>query len=69
MEFIFSPVSIITRLRARRSGFDSRQGGHPVQTGSGVHPTSYPTGTGGSFARDKATGLKPTTHLHLVPRI
>jgi hypothetical protein len=25
-----------------------------VQTGSGVHPTSYPTGTGGSFSGGKA---------------
>jgi hypothetical protein len=27
-----------------------------VQTGSGVHPTSYPMGTGGSFPWDKAAG-------------
>jgi hypothetical protein len=38
--------------------------GQVVQTGSGVHPTFYPTGTGGSFRRD----VKLTTHLHLVPR-
>jgi hypothetical protein len=29
---------------------------HVVQTGSGVHPTSYPMGTGGSFPRGKAAG-------------
>jgi hypothetical protein len=29
---------------------------HVVQTGSGVHPTSYPMGTGGSFPGDKADG-------------
>jgi hypothetical protein len=29
---------------------------HVVQTGSGVHPTSYPMGTGGSFPGDKAAG-------------
>jgi hypothetical protein len=29
---------------------------HIVQTGSGVHPTSYPMDTGGSFPRGKATG-------------
>jgi hypothetical protein len=29
---------------------------HVVQTGSGVHPTSYPTGTGGSFLGGKAAG-------------
>jgi hypothetical protein len=27
-----------------------------VQTGSGVHSTSYPVGTGGSFPGDKAAG-------------
>jgi hypothetical protein len=27
-----------------------------VQTGSGVHPNSYPVGTGGSFLGGKATG-------------
>jgi hypothetical protein len=26
---------------------------HVVQTGSGVHLTSYPTGTGGSYPRGK----------------
>jgi hypothetical protein len=29
---------------------------HVVQTGSGVHPTSYLMGTGGSFPGDKAAG-------------
>jgi hypothetical protein len=29
---------------------------HVVQTGSGVHPTSYPMGTGSSFPGGKATG-------------
>jgi hypothetical protein len=29
---------------------------HVVQTGSGVHPTSYPKVTGGSFHRGKAVG-------------
>jgi len=27
-----------------------------VQTGSGVHPASYPKGTDGSFSVDKARG-------------
>jgi hypothetical protein len=27
-----------------------------IQTGSGVHPNSYPMGTGGSFPRVKAAG-------------
>jgi hypothetical protein len=30
---------------------------HRVQTGSGVHPTSYPMGTRGSFPGDKAGGV------------
>jgi hypothetical protein len=35
----------------------------------GVHPTSYPMGTGGSFLRGKSSrGVKLTTHLQLVPR-
>jgi hypothetical protein len=29
---------------------------HRVQTGSGVQSASYPTGTGGSFPGNKATG-------------
>jgi hypothetical protein len=29
---------------------------HVVQPGSGVHPTSYTMGTGGSFLGAKATG-------------
>jgi hypothetical protein len=33
-----------------------------------THPASYPMGTGGSFPRNKATGVELTTHLHLVPR-
>jgi hypothetical protein len=44
-----------------RSEFESRQGQefsflHVVQIGSGVHPTSYPMGTGGSFPGGKAAG-------------
>jgi hypothetical protein len=30
---------------------------HVVQPGSGVHPTSYPMGTGGSFPGGKAAGV------------
>jgi hypothetical protein len=30
---------------------------HVVQTGSGVHPTSYLVGTGGSFPGGKAAGV------------
>jgi hypothetical protein len=35
-----------------------------LQTGSGIHPTSYPMGTRGKAAR----GVELTTHLQLVPR-
>jgi hypothetical protein len=43
------------------SEFKSRYGQelsllHVVQTGSGVHPSSYPLGTGGSFPGGKAAG-------------
>jgi hypothetical protein len=43
------------------SEFESQKGQefsllHVVQTGSGVHPTSYPMGTGGSFPGGKAAG-------------
>jgi hypothetical protein len=31
---------------------------HVVQTGSGVHPTSYPMGTAGSFPEGKRPGLE-----------
>jgi hypothetical protein len=41
---------------------------HRVQTGSVVHPASYPMGFKSSFPGDKAAGgMKLTTHLHLVP--
>jgi hypothetical protein len=30
---------------------------HSVQTGSGVHPASYPMGTGGYFPGSKAAGV------------
>jgi hypothetical protein len=37
--------------------------------GSGVHPTSYPAGTGGSFSEGKAAGgVKLGTHPEVVPR-
>jgi len=29
---------------------------HHVETGSAVHPMSYPTSTGASYTGDKATG-------------
>jgi hypothetical protein len=42
---------------------------HVVRTGSGVHPTFYPMGTGGSFPGGQSgRGVKLTTHLQLVPR-
>jgi hypothetical protein len=47
--------------RPRRSEFESRQGQvfspfHVFQTGPGVHPTSYPVGTGGTFPGGKEAG-------------
>jgi hypothetical protein len=41
------------RFPARAGNFSFR---HYVQTGSEVHPESYPTGTGGSLLGGKATG-------------
>jgi hypothetical protein len=41
---------------------------HSVQIGTGVHPASYPMGTGGSFPLGySGGGVKLTIH-HLVPR-
>jgi hypothetical protein len=34
---------------------------HIVKTGSGVHPTSYPVGTRGSFSAGKAANHLPPT--------
>jgi len=61
-----SPISILTRQRAGRTGFISRQGHeflslrHCVQTESGAQPAS----SGCRAAWD----MKLTTHLQLVPR-
>jgi hypothetical protein len=41
----------IRNLRPAQAGFSLL---HVVQTGSGVHPTSYPMGTTGSFPRGTA---------------
>jgi hypothetical protein len=58
-----SAVGIVTgyRLDDRRLGVRISVGSrislfHVVQTGSGVHPTSYPMGTVGSFSGGKAAG-------------
>jgi hypothetical protein len=45
----FSVVGIATGY-----GLDDRGVGVRVQTGSEVHPASYPMGTGGSFPGGKA---------------
>jgi hypothetical protein len=47
-------VSIVTRLRAGRPGFDSRYG--KVHTGSGSHPASCSMGTGVVSSGLKRTG-------------
>jgi hypothetical protein len=60
-------IAIGYGLRAGRLGFDSRQNQdifsqlQSVQTDSGAQSTYSPVGTGGR-------GVKPATHLHLVPR-
>jgi hypothetical protein len=41
------------RFPAEAGNFSLR---HRVQNGSGVHPASYPMGTGGSFPGSKASG-------------
>jgi hypothetical protein len=48
-------------VKSKGSEFESRWGQefsllHIVQTGSAVHPTSYPMGTGGSFPGGKRPG-------------
>jgi hypothetical protein len=61
-------VGTVTRLRTGRPGFDSqrRQGffslRHLVQTGSRVHPTSYPMDTGGCLVRVRRL-VRETNHL------
>jgi hypothetical protein len=60
-----SSVSIISRLRAKRPGFDSRLRNfftsHRVQTGSGVHPALH-----NGYRRQIGWGAKVTAHLYLV---
>jgi hypothetical protein len=56
-----SAVGIANGWTAKGSQFKSRWGQefsllHVVQTGSEVHPTSYPMGYGGSFPGVKAAG-------------
>jgi hypothetical protein len=57
--FLFSsalPILYGPRQRSRYSDWlrAGRSLLHVVQTGSGVHPTSYPMGTAGSFPSGKA---------------
>jgi len=65
-----SSVGIATKLRAERSGIETRWGRDflPVQTGPGAHPDSCKMGTesfpGGKCGR----GVLLTTHPLLVPR-
>jgi hypothetical protein len=41
-----------------------------VQTGSRIHPTSYPMDTGGSFPRrQKGSGLKLNIRFNLLARL
>jgi hypothetical protein len=41
---------------------------HNAHTGSGAHPASYLMGTRGTSLGVKRSGVKLTSHLHLVPR-
>jgi hypothetical protein len=41
---------------------------HSVETGSGVHPASYPMGAKDLSPRPRGKGVKLTSHLHLVPK-
>jgi hypothetical protein len=54
-------IATATGWTTEGSEFESRKGQefcllYVVQTGSGVHRTSYPMGTGGSFPGSKAAG-------------
>jgi hypothetical protein len=66
-----SPVSRMTRLRAGRPWFDSRQGQgfflrHRVQICSGVNPASSTIDPGVFYLVVKRPG-REATHLHVVP--
>jgi hypothetical protein len=53
-------------ISAEAKGFSSSL---CVQTGSGAHPASCPTGTGGPFPGHKARAGRDADHLpHLLPR-
>jgi len=63
-EFIYDIWQMTFNIswRAGRPGFNSQQGPaffsprYRFQTGSGVHPPSYPMGNGGSYPGGKAAG-------------
>jgi hypothetical protein len=62
IKILYAFSSSPTVWTSKGSEFKSRCGQefsllHVVQTGSGVHPSSYPIGTGGSFSGSKATGV------------
>jgi len=66
----------VTRLRAGRPGFVSRQGRgsfslrHRVQTGSGDYPASHPTPTGGECLSPGVKGPgRESDHSQLVLRL
>jgi hypothetical protein len=61
VKIVPSVKRLATSWTTEASEFESRYGQefsllHVVQTGSGVHPTSYPMGTGGSSPGGKAAG-------------
>jgi hypothetical protein len=58
-------------LWAGRPGFESRRDKNllfSTLSRPSLGPTSYQTGTGAPSSRIKGSGVKLTTHLHLVPR-
>jgi hypothetical protein len=69
-----SSDSEVTKLRAGRSGLISRRCNngifslrHRFQTGSGVHPASYPMGTGGCYPGEKAASSRMREAIPPLP--
>jgi hypothetical protein len=66
-----SSVSIATDYGLDGPGIESRWGvrfSAPVQTGPGVHPTSFTMGTGSFPGVESGRGMTLTPHPLLVPR-
>jgi hypothetical protein len=59
----FLPLTLKFSIHRRDSDWQEFSLPHVVETGSGVHPTSYPKGTVGSFSGNKVARVKLTTDL------